>query len=42
MTRSFMLDRLYQEYVLTVRVKGVSELAVIRRHTLRNVLVQLI
>lgn len=42
MTRSFMLDQLSQEYVLTARVKGASELAVIWRHAFRNVLVQLI
>ncbi|MEX2520409.1 MAG: ABC transporter permease [Paracoccaceae bacterium] len=42
MTRSFMLDQLNQEYILTARVKGVSERAVIWRHAFRNVLVQLI
>ena len=42
MTRSFMLDQLNQEYVLTARVKGVSETAVIWRHAFRNVQVQLI
>ncbi len=42
MTRSFMLDQLSQEYVLTARVKGMSELAVIWRHAFRNVLIQLI
>ncbi len=42
MTRSFMLDQLNQEYVVTARVKGASELAVIWRHAFRNVLVQLI
>ena len=42
MTRSFMLDQLSQEYVLTARVKGLSELAVVWRHAFRNVLVQLI
>ncbi|MBF0278048.1 MAG: ABC transporter permease [SAR324 cluster bacterium] len=42
MTRSFMLDQLSQEYVLTARVKGLSELSVIWRHAFRNVLVQLI
>ncbi len=42
MTRSFMLDQLNQEYVLTARVKGVSEGRVIWRHAFRNVLVQLI
>lgn len=42
MTRSFMLDQLNQEYILTARVKGVSEGAVIWHHAFRNVLVQLI
>ena len=42
MTRSFMLDQLNQEYILTARVKGAGEGAVIWRHAFRNVLVQLI
>ena len=42
MTRSFMLDQLNQEYILTARVKGLSETAVIWKHAFRNVLVQLI
>ena len=42
MTRSFMLDQLNQEYVLTARVKGLSEGRVIWRHAFRNVQVQLI
>ena len=42
MTRSFMLDQLSQEYVITARVKGLSEIAVIWRHAFRNVLIQLI
>ena len=42
MTRSFMLDQLRQEYVLTARVKGLSETSVIWRHAFGNVLVQLI
>ncbi|MEP2030789.1 MAG: ABC transporter permease [Paracoccaceae bacterium] len=42
MTRSFMLDQLNQEYILTARVKGVSEGVVIWHHAFRNVLVQLI
>ena len=42
MTRSFMLGQLNQEYILTARVKGLSERAVIWRHAFRNVLVQLI
>ena len=42
MTRSFMLDQLSQEYILTARVKGIPESRVIWRHAFRNVLVQLI
>jgi len=42
MTRSFMLDQLNQEYVITARVKGLSEGRVIWRHAFRNVLIQLI
>jgi peptide/nickel transport system permease protein len=42
MTRSFMLAQLSQEYVLTARVKGLSESAVIWRHAFRNILVQLL
>ncbi len=42
MTRSFMLDQLNQEYVLTARVKGLPERTVIWRHAFGNVLVQLI
>ncbi len=42
MTRSFMLDQMKEEYILTARVKGASEVSVIWRHAFRNVLVQLI
>ena len=42
MTRSFMLDQLNQEYILTARVKGLGESIVVWRHAFRNVLVQLI
>ena len=42
MTRSFMLDQLGQEYILTARVKGIPEWQVIWTHAFRNVLVQLI
>ncbi|MCH8143786.1 MAG: ABC transporter permease [Gemmatimonadetes bacterium] len=42
MTRSFMLDQLSQEYIITARVKGLTETAVIWRHAFRNVLIQLI
>jgi len=42
MTRSFMLDQLSQEYILTARVKGMPEWRVIWGHAFRNVLVQLI
>lgn len=42
MTRSFMLEQLAQEYVLTARVKGVSEARVIWRHALGNVMIPLV
>jgi len=42
MTRSFMLEQLSQEYVTTARVKGLSEVRVIWRHALGNVMVPLI
>lgn len=42
MSRSFMLAQLSQEYVLTARVKGLSETAVVWRHAFRNILVQLL
>ena len=42
MTRSFMLEQLGQEYIVTARVKGLSEFAVVWRHALGNVTVPLI
>ncbi len=42
MTRSFMLEQLNAEYVLTARVKGVPEWRVIWRHALGNMMVPLI
>ena len=42
MTRSFMLDQLSQEYVVTARAKGLSQWRVIWFHAFRNILVQLI
>jgi peptide/nickel transport system permease protein len=42
MTRSLMLEQLNQEYIITARVKGVSERRVIWVHALRNILVPLI
>ena len=42
MTRSFMLDQLGQEFVITARVKGVPERAVIWRHAFRPIRVPLI
>ena len=42
MTRSFMLDQLGQEYIITARVKGMSERRVIWRHALGNIMVPLI
>jgi len=42
MTRSFMLAQLSQEYIITARVKGLSERNVIWNHAFRNILVQLL
>lgn len=42
MTRSFMLEQLGQEYILTARIKGMSERAVVWRHAFRNIRVQLV
>ena len=42
MTRSLMLGQLSQEYILTARVKGVSETRIIWKHAMGNVLVPLI
>lgn len=42
MTRSFMLEQLHQEYVLTARVKGLAEWRVVLRHALANAAVPLV
>jgi peptide/nickel transport system permease protein len=42
MSRSFMLEQLRQEYVVTARAKGLSERAVVWRHAFRNIRVPLI
>lgn len=42
MTRSFMLAQLSQEYIITARVKGLSENQIIWRHAFPNILVQLL
>lgn len=42
MTRSFMLEQLRQEYVVTARAKGLSERAVVWRHAFGNIRVPLI
>ncbi len=42
MTRSFMLEQLSQEYIITARVKGLSRRKVIWGHAFRNILVQLL
>jgi len=42
MTRSSMIDALGQDYLRTVRAKGVSEKKVIRRHALKNALIPII
>jgi peptide/nickel transport system permease protein len=42
MTRSFMLEQLGQEYIITARVKGVPERLILWRHAFRPIRVQLI
>ncbi len=42
MTRSFMLEQLGSEYVITARVKGLSEWKVIWHHAFANIRIQLI
>jgi peptide/nickel transport system permease protein len=42
MTRSFMLEQLSQEYVLTARVKGCAPRGVVWRHAFKNIRVQLL
>lgn len=42
MTRSFMLEQLSQEYIVTARVKGLSKWGVVWRHAFRNTRVQLV
>ncbi|MEX0283473.1 MAG: ABC transporter permease [Paracoccaceae bacterium] len=42
MTRSFMLEQLGQEFVITARVKGVPERLILWRHAFRPIRVQLI
>ena len=42
MTRSFMLDQLNQEYIVTARVKGLSTARTIWRHAFANIRVQLV
>lgn len=42
MTRSFMLNELSQEYVITARAKGILERRIIWNHALRNAMVPLL
>jgi peptide/nickel transport system permease protein len=42
MTRSLMLSQLRQEYILTARVKGVSERRIVWKHAMGNILVPLL
>ncbi|MBP1849299.1 ABC transporter permease [Rhizobium halophytocola] len=42
MSRSFMLEQLRQEYILTARAKGISQRSVVWRHAFRNIRVQLL
>src|SRR3989442_3647438 len=41
-TRSAVLDVLREEYVRTARAKGVSEVLVLGKHTLRNALIPVV
>jgi len=41
-TRSSMLETLYQDYIRTARSKGLSEKAVIYKHALRNALLNIV
>ena len=41
-TRASMLETIHQDYVRTARAKGLSELAVITRHALRNALIPVV
>jgi len=42
MSRSFMLEQLRQEYILTARAKGLAKRPIIWRHAFRNIRVQLL
>lgn len=42
MSRSFMLEQLGQEYILTARAKGLGERPIIWKHAFRNIRVQLL
>lgn len=42
MSRSFMLEQLTQEYILTARAKGLGERPIIWKHAFRNIRVQLL
>ncbi len=42
MSRSFMLEQLSQEYIITARAKGLGSRQVIWRHAFRNIRVQLL
>ncbi|WMW59209.1 ABC transporter permease (plasmid) [Agrobacterium pusense] len=42
MTRSFMLEQLRQEYILTARAKGLGQRTIVWRHAFRNIRVQLL
>jgi peptide/nickel transport system permease protein len=42
MSRSFMLEQLRQEYILTAKAKGLDQHTIIWRHAFRNIRVQLL
>jgi len=42
MSRSFMLEQLGQEYILTARAKGLAQPSIVWKHAFRNIRVQLL
>lgn len=42
MSRSFMLEQLRQEYILTAKAKGLGQRSIVWRHAFRNIRVQLL
>ncbi|MDB5408157.1 MAG: peptide transporter permease [Rhodospirillales bacterium] len=42
MTRSLMIEQFGQEYIVTARIKGLTEAAIVRRHAFANILPPLV